>query len=1056
VVEEVEGGRATGGEGDITDPSAYSIQDAKLKSEEDQKRRLAEAKKEKVRQQVQELQADFKALVEKNSILPEHLQLREDELLIDPEYAALLEEEGEALVSEVKRECEYESEKAERRLSKLRERYLEPLETELTHLSAFLTGQKVSSFPAPKLAGQFKDLLERVHSAMRSEELQEARNSMDGSSAAGNNGTRASKSKGSLAPGQGQSPGAALAARTQASDQGGGSTSEEAGAPVKQSTFQVRKAMRAARKEVLSNLLQQQPGKNDDDPADVAAIAHAEANMGDYKLKSAEDYEVPQDQAVDPEKKRRQMVLLDENILHIKQQFNIRFEELRSLKLQIVKGLQESNERVREIDGLLGEPVPTNLFEPALDPTEWRHERQLHTEEELEQFREEVRAKGVQSAVPPAQSVIPGLHDSGAQSLADRRPPFVPLGLSTSATAALFAVKRSGVAAEVLPEELQHLPLAEVLGAPEVLSAPASSAGTASAVEKDERQAEQALLRREREELLLKTREHVEAFDEALYELYKERLFLTVDLKAAEVRQSVLHMELGMLRKFEERDQALASKLVKCRGDKEEVVGAVADTQAKLQAKQEELFRCKEVEATIHAEFARTVGTSNAFFPQLTKIFKRKIKRSKKLGDEDLDEDEEESEEEDEDLDEDEDEDEEEEVDDSCPPGCDTQLYETVIEQRSRRLDQEDKLAELQKSIDELTRTVDRHVARQKQIDKDLTQTDREIRSFQTEKQVKLNQLAIPVPLRISQICCFADMGEGGEAEEGGEAAEDGREAPMPTKLVPHAPMGDHVLFSVTGLVGQQRRIEELGEENKAERQNFKELHRNKSKLERAKVQIQAHIDAQQAKCDNLQMLRFGQLIDFEALDKGSAEDQGRLEMEAKVKALEEQGEKEVSTLERRHRGMKETLLHVTQENTGLLSTIADLSSRQYFLEKELNAASGGNVADAGPAVKSEVEERNRLVGLVKLQAKEIDALKAEINLLRRKGGYVYVPTESDVPQIEEGAGQPHSFEDPADLLDPSLGGSSMSYHEGPLAPPQHTPGFGPEVDQEGARFPPI
>ena len=40
----------------------------------------------------------------------------------------------------------------------------------------------------------------------------------------------------------------------------------------------------------------------------------------------------------------------------------------------------------------------------------------------------------------------------------------------------------------------------------------------------------------------------------------------------------------------------------------------------------------------------------------------------------------------------------------------------------------------------------------------------------------------------------------------------------------------------------------------------------------------------------------------------------------------------------------------------------------------------------------SQVEERNRLVALVKLQAKEIDALKAEINLLRRKGGHVYTP----------------------------------------------------------------
>lgn len=36
--------------------------------------------------------------------------------------------------------------------------------------------------------------------------------------------------------------------------------------------------------------------------------------------------------------------------------------------------------------------------------------------------------------------------------------------------------------------------------------------------------------------------------------------------------------------------------------------------------------------------------------------------------------------------------------------------------------------------------------------------------------------------------------------------------------------------------------------------------------------------------------------------------------------------------------------------------------------------------------------ERGRLVQMVKLQGKELDALKVEINMLRRKGGHVYGP----------------------------------------------------------------
>lgn len=46
-----------------------------------------------------------------------------------------------------------------------------------------------------------------------------------------------------------------------------------------------------------------------------------------------------------------------------------------------------------------------------------------------------------------------------------------------------------------------------------------------------------------------------------------------------------------------------------------------------------------------------------------------------------------------------------------------------------------------------------------------------------------------------------------------------------------------------------------------------------------------------------------------------------------------------------------------------------------------------GAVPSAGD---DEVQERTRLVQMARLQSKEIDALKVEINMLRRKGGNLY------------------------------------------------------------------
>lgn len=117
-----------------------------------------------------------------------------------------------------------------------------------------------------------------------------------------------------------------------------------------------------------------------------------------------------------------------------------------------------------------------------------------------------------------------------------------------------------------------------------------------------------------------------------------------------------------------------------------------------------------------------------------------------------------------------------------------------------------------------------------------------------------------------------------------------------------------------------------------------------------------------------------------------------------KVKAIEKQHISQLRRLQHRQEVLKERLLSVTKINTEALTQIATLSSRQFNLENKLSTGAanhgGPNVLDSAPTIRIEVEERNRLVALVKLQGKEIDALKAEINLLRRKGGHVYVPTQ--------------------------------------------------------------
>lgn len=48
----------------------------------------------------------------------------------------------------------------------------------------------------------------------------------------------------------------------------------------------------------------------------------------------------------------------------------------------------------------------------------------------------------------------------------------------------------------------------------------------------------------------------------------------------------------------------------------------------------------------------------------------------------------------------------------------------------------------------------------------------------------------------------------------------------------------------------------------------FQELHRDRSRLEKARVIKEAEMVERQARCNEIQVLKFGQLIDLEMVDK--------------------------------------------------------------------------------------------------------------------------------------------------------------------------------------------
>ena len=56
------------------------------------------------------------------------------------------------------------------------------------------------------------------------------------------------------------------------------------------------------------------PDENCEDPADVLAIQQAVDNMGDFKLKTDKDYSVPEHLRMSADRKRAQLVALEEQV----------------------------------------------------------------------------------------------------------------------------------------------------------------------------------------------------------------------------------------------------------------------------------------------------------------------------------------------------------------------------------------------------------------------------------------------------------------------------------------------------------------------------------------------------------------------------------------------------------------------------------------------------------------------------------------------------------------------------------------------------------------------
>lgn len=136
-------------------------------------------------------------------------------------------------------------------------------------------------------------------------------------------------------------------------------------------------------------------------------------------------------------------------------------------------------------------------------------------------------------------------------------------------------------------------------------------------------------------------------------------------------------------------------------------------------------------------------------------------------------------------------------------------------------------------------------------------------------------------------------------------------------------------------------------------------------------------------------MLKFGREIDLSVLER-MGPTPGADELQQQLQEQERSFQAELAEWDRKVAQRTEELVALTQENTAHLQTVAELTAQQKGLEEGISRAQRDLHADPVATRRREVAEREHLVQTVNTQAHEIDRLKSQITVLRRKDTSVY------------------------------------------------------------------
>ncbi|XP_077352720.1 cilia- and flagella-associated protein 44-like isoform X2 [Festucalex cinctus] len=908
---------------DIDDPEADSIEMFKRKLEKDHLWREAEKKKSDKRKRLAEIQNAFKKLLKDNLDLPEHSRLSLTELQLDKCFEAHAVREKTRKLKEVQEQLSWEEQRSHVALKKLQEWFNGSLESNVVTVFAIRTHHRVSTYRIPAFSSVQAQQQSSYSEASSNETApDEGRKSKD-QTTKDSHETDEDDVPHLLVP---RSSGVKLADRQIERLRKAAEKAEQARAKIEK------------RKQEWDKFYTEKPKKNCEDPHDVQAICEAKESVGDLKLKTDKNFSVPKHLRMNAAKKKAEMTDLEGNIRKIQTEMNQEIMALRDSKLLLLSKLRAKARDFQKVQSLL----PSHL----------------------------------QHRAPSLPTIHPGEIPDKMQCT---RPVLEKYRLLRNQRFQCTELEDQGGGVSLLQQLENEMERMEEVSDMSVLST--------AAEEQDEEPKgdEAAQLSKEKESKLLdmqdslleKMESMVTQFDKEHMMCLQKALMLDWRLKLGNLRQLTLNQELLLLKEVDQSEKILQEKLDTRVKEENNVMYKLEECKEALELKYKAITKVKEKEKAVTKAFQASLGDDKTFEEYLTKVFKRKIKRTKKehSGEEEEEEDFDNYENWDDDDDDDWDALDGEAAAEECPPGCEPKLFEHILQLRERRLDLEELLTEEKKSVDVLERECDSLVKKLKSVKISRKAAEDDLEQANREKQHKMNQLDVVVPLKLHQI-------------------EFDIAVQVPSDLSPA------LVLSRTELKRLQERVNQLEIEKHQQTDVYNQARQQHIRLLQERKDMNTEIQLLEKLCNQLMMRKFGREVDLEVLQTLSGN--RTVEELKQEKLLQEVAyAKDIKQWDVKVEKARQALMEMTRSNTKRLLCLNSLFEQKKELEQKLDARQkkiGKHLQDCSR--RADRHEILSLQELVRKQSQQVENLSREISLLSHKEAYDLPTSQTKLPPL--------------------------------------------------------